>query len=145
MKILKSALILTAITFFIIACTQNHVPGPDVAEKTPDVGNVDGNSQAAPTPGDHLATARKIYSGQCINCHKEDGSGGVSEIDGVKIKAPNFRSEKMKKDSDKDWIEAIENGEKSDGMPAFKGKISDEDIRNLVKLIRHDFQGKKDN
>jgi hypothetical protein len=28
-------------------------------------------------------------------------------------------------------------------MPAFKGKISDDDIKNLVKLIRKDFQGKQ--
>ncbi len=48
----------------------------------------------------------------------------------------------MRNDKDADWIETIENGAKEDGMPAFKGKISDEDITNLVKLIHHDFQGK---
>jgi mono/diheme cytochrome c family protein len=99
------------------------------------------NSPAA-TPPDELASAREIYSAKCINCHKEDGTGGITDIEGKKIKAPNFKSERMRKDSDEDWIKVIENGEKEDGMPAFKGLISDTDIKNLVKLIRRDFQGK---
>ncbi len=99
--------------------------------------------EVTPETIDDLASARKIYSEKCANCHKENGSGGLTVLnDGTKIKAPNFTSERLKKDADDDWIEAIEHGAKEDGMPAFKGKITDDDIKNLVKYIRREFQGK---
>jgi len=90
---------------------------------------------------DDLAAAGKIYSEKCVSCHRENGAGGEKTLDdGRRIKAPNFSSERMRKDDDADWIEAIENGVKEDGMPAYKGKISDEEIKNLVKYIRREFQ-----
>ena len=48
----------------------------------------------------------------------------------------------MLKDDDADWLEAIQNGVPEDGMPAFKDKLSEQEIKDLVKLIRKDFQKK---
>ena len=48
----------------------------------------------------------------------------------------------MKKEEYSEWIEVIEHGEKDEGMPAFGDKLNDEDIKNLVKFIRREFQGK---
>ncbi len=97
----------------------------------------------APATIDDLASARKIYSEKCAKCHKEDGSGGITELESGKIKAPNFKSERMKKGGDDDdWIETIENGAKEDGMPAFKDKLSENEIKDLVKFIRKEFQQK---
>jgi mono/diheme cytochrome c family protein len=141
MKIYKLELIYTALGLFIFACAQNQTTNTNVANNTAIVVNNNQNTPAATTP-DELASAKKIYSEKCIKCHKEDGTGGVTDIEGTKIKAPNFTTDKMKSHPDKDFIETIEKGAKEDGMPAFKGKISDDDIKNLVKLIRRDFQGK---
>ncbi len=142
MKFLKIGLVLSAILLFIIACNQTQTTNTNLASNTAVVTNSN-NSTVMPTAAtDELAAARKIYSEQCTNCHKEDGKGGISTIDGKRIKAPDFTTDKQKKEPDAEYVEKIENGEKEDGMPAFKGKISDDDIKNLVKLIRKDFQGK---
>ncbi len=143
MKFLKIALVLSANLLFIIACNQTQTINTNITGNTAVVTNSN-ISIATPAPAeDELASARKIYSEQCVKCHKEDGTGGVSIINGKRIKAQNFTSDRQKKAPDSEYIEVIENGEKEDGMPAFKGKISDDDIKNLVKLIRKDFQGKQ--
>ena len=147
MKYLKLGLILTAVSLFIFACSQTTTTNSNVANNSLVAVNSANNSNTnAATPAaanDELASARKIYSETCVKCHKEDGTGGIKEIEGRKIKAPNFHSERMMNDKDEDWIETIENGAKEDGMPAFKGKISEEDIKNLVKFIHRDIQKKQ--
>ena len=137
MNYLKIGLILTAAALFAAACGQNAV----VNQNT--VAVINQNTVAAPPVAvDELAAAHKNYTELCIKCHKEGGIGGISDIDGKRIKAPNLTSERMKKDDDADWIDSITNGIADEGMPAFKDKLNDGEIKDLVKLIRRDFQGK---
>ena len=143
MNFLKINLILWAFLLFVIACSQTNTTNTNPANNTAVVANANASIPQPTAPTDELAAARKIYSEQCVNCHKENGTGGVSTIDGKRIKAPDFTTDRQKKEPDAEYIEVIENGEKEDGMPAFKGKISDDDIKNLVRLIRKDFQGKQ--
>lgn len=145
MKFLKSVLFLMSIGLFVFACSQNTANNTVNVNSNTTVVNSAVNSNAVNTsePADELASAKKIYSEKCIKCHKEDGSGGVTAIEGTKIKAPNFHSDRMINDKDADWIETINNGAKEEHMPAFKGKISDEEITNLVKYIHRDIQKKK--
>ncbi len=152
MKLFKSVLVLTAVVMFIIACTGSQTNNTSSSGNTniasdtniSDNATVMTNSSpdALPAAADELASARKIYSERCTKCHKEDGTGGVTEIEGKKVKAPNFTSDKLKNEPDAEFVEVIEHGEKEDGMPAFKGKLSDEEIKSLVKFIRREFQGK---
>jgi len=140
MKKFKFGLILTALAFFIIACNQTSNSSINAPVDTTAVAPA--NPEVTPLTLDDLAAARKLYLETCVKCHKEDGKGGVSEIEKVKIKAPNFTSERMKKDEDAEWIKVIKHGEKEEGMPAFDGKLSDDEIKDLVKFIRKEFQQK---
>lgn len=142
MKILKISLISLTVALFVFACSQNKTT--ETNTNTANVAVVASNSNAQ-TPAaavDELAAARKTYSEVCIKCHKEGGLGGATEIDGKRIKAPNFTSERMIKDDDADWIDSIENGIADEGMPAFKGRLTEQEIKDLVKMIRKDFQKK---
>ncbi len=143
MKYLKTSLVLSVLFLFFIACNQNK------PTNTNSVGNsaiVAANNSAAvqPTVGatDELASTGKIYSENCVRCHKEDGTGGKVEIEGTTINAENFTADKMKNMTDVKYIGYIENGVPDEGMPAFKGKLTDDEIKNLVKFIRSEFQGK---
>jgi mono/diheme cytochrome c family protein len=140
MKTFKIILALSLLTIFILACsqTQNTNTNSNTAAV---VNNTTANMNATPsaTP-DELASARKIYSEICVRCHKETGEGGVVEIEGSKLKVPNLKTEGKMKDPDSEFIEQIEGG--GDGMPAFKDKLSEQEIKDLVKLIRKDIQGK---
>lgn len=139
MKSIKLGLIFSALALFAIACSQTANVNTNAPANA--VSNAAPQAEITPAATDDLASAAKIYSEKCVKCHKEDGAGGVTTFDdGSKVKAPNFASDRKRKDKDEDWIETINNGAKEDGMPAYKGKISDDDIKNLVKYIRREFQ-----
>ncbi len=91
---------------------------------------------------DELAEARNIFMEKCVRCHKEDGTGGKTYIDDIEIRVPNFRSERMKREPDDDFIKAITKGIPDEGMPSFEKELSQEQIKQLVAFIRKEFQGK---
>src|SRR5688572_16520766 len=96
MRFLKTAVLISALLIFIAACTDSASNNPATSNN----GNSAVNNSAAAKPSatiDELAAARKVYSERCVKCHKQDGSGGEVDIDGIKIEAEDLRSEKMKK------------------------------------------------
>ncbi len=142
MRLIKLLFVATAAIIFAIACgggaTNQTTSNSNTAKNT---AQSNSTPVAAATP-DELAAAKKIYSEKCVKCHKENGTGGVTEIDGEKIKAPDFTAAKLKDASDNSFVDTITNGAKEDGMPAFKGKLTDDEIKSMVKLIRKEFQQK---
>ena len=144
MKFLKIGLVTATLAIFIFACSNDKTTTTINSTVTTNSTNTAANKPNTPpaTPTDELASVRKIYSEECGKCHKENGTGGESVVDGKKLKAPDFTSEKLKAEFDEaDLIDVITNGE-GNKMPAFGKKLSESDIKNLVKLIRKDFQGK---
>ena len=141
MKLFKSNLILFSICLFVFACTETENTKTTPANGANKIANTEPASQ--PTAAiDELASARKIYSEKCAACHKDDGSGGKTEIEGKTINAENLTTEKMKKEPDAEYIEHIEEGIPSEGMPAFKGKLTDQEIKDVVAFIRKELQSK---
>jgi len=88
-------------------------------------------SNAAP---DEFAAVRATFQKNCAGCHGEDGTGGTKTVDGKKLKVPSFHEAHALKDSDEDFIKQIANG--GDGMPAFKDKLSPEEMTDVVRYIR---------
>ena len=144
MIFLKTTFILTVFAIFLLACNeaaQNNVDSTNAKTNITNVTNAAVASQ--PTqPADELASAREIYTTSCSNCHKEDGNGGKVEIDGKTIKADSLITDKMKNMSDEKYIKYIENGIPDEGMPAFKGKLDDRQIKDVVNYIRRELQKK---
>lgn len=142
MKFFKFALLLTALSLFILACTETDTtktsPANDANKLTQPT------QQAQPTATvDEMASTRKIYTDQCARCHKEDGSGGKTEIEGTTINAENLTTDKMKKMTDAKYVDYIKNGIPDEGMPAFKDRLTEDEIKNVIKFIRTEFQGNK--
>ncbi len=139
MKFIKIGLILAALALFVFACAENNKLTTT---------NSNSPSAAAPTTAqptaslDELAAAKKIYTDDCAKCHKEDGAGGKVVIDGKTIKAASLISAYSKKDDDAEIAGHISEGISDEGMPAFKDRLNDGQIKDLVKYIRRDLQGK---
>jgi cytochrome c6 len=72
------------------------------------------------------------YKAKCANCHAADGSGNTPV--GKALKIADLRSDEVQKKTDAQLIEVTTNGK--DKMPAFKGKLSDDQIKQLVAFIR---------
>jgi mono/diheme cytochrome c family protein len=143
MRLFKFSAILFACTMLAAACAENNPTGTNSAAPAgrPVVVTTEPANTATPAaPIDEMAAIRATYAQKCVACHKEDGSGGKVTIEGETINAENLRTEKMKKMSDAKYIEYIEKGVPDEGMPAFKGKLTDQEISQLVKYIRTEFQ-----
>jgi len=80
---------------------------------------------AAPVVAEDAAA---LYKSKCQACHGPDGKGSAA---GQKMGAKPFS---QVKESDKELIEITKNGKAK--MPAYKDKLTDEKINELVKYIR---------
>lgn len=140
MNFLKISLILSAFALFVFACDAANKPDNTASNDAKTVEKT--NARTSPSAMDEIASGRSVYMETCVRCHKENGSGGKQTIDGTTINAENFTGEKMKSMSDEKYYKYIENGIPDEGMPAFKDKLTDEQIKNVVKFIRKEFQGK---
>ena len=89
---------------------------------------------------DELASGKKVYSASCVNCHKEDGSGGKVTIEGKTFDAEDLTSAKIKGFSDEKILGYIKNGVEDEGMPAFEGKLSEGEMRDVLKFVRVELQ-----
>jgi len=133
MKFCKSAIIFAAV--FAAACANSNT-----ANKLANAPTNTAQSQTNTAKVDELAASREIYSQKCVRCHQENGAGGKIQIEDVELRVPTLRDAE-EEDTDADYIRRIERGA-TGKMPAFKGKLTDEEIKNLVRYIRRDFQGK---
>jgi len=100
------------------------------------------NSNATPTVAstpDEFAAARVSYEKNCKVCHGANGEGGPVKLeDGTKLKVPSLREGHALKHADVEFAKQISLG--GDGMPGFGEKLRREEMNDLIKLIRHDFQ-----
>jgi mono/diheme cytochrome c family protein len=140
MKILKLCFVFSAIALFVLACSENKTANTNSTNIV-----VTNANSAALTPQptaakDEVAEAGKLYEQNCANCHKSDGTGGKKEIEGKTINVDNLTSDKMKKMADAKYFDYIKNGVPDEGMPAFKDRLSDDQINAVVKYIRTDIQ-----
>lgn len=83
-----------------------------------------------PTRADDAAT---LYEKKCSACHSADG-GGTSDM-GKKLGSPDLRSDAIQKETDAQLTDGITNG-KGKKMPAYKSKLTDDQIKDLVGYIR---------
>jgi len=83
------------------------------------------------TPTAQADDAAAVYKAKCAMCHGPDGAGTST---GKAMGAGDLRADTTQKKTDAQLIEATTNGQKK--MPAFKGKLTDEQIKDLVKYIR---------
>jgi len=78
------------------------------------------------------------YKKNCASCHAADGSGNTKM--GKKSGARDYRDAKVQASfSDSDATKAIKSGVKKDGkdkMKAYASKLSDAQIKALVKYVR---------
>jgi mono/diheme cytochrome c family protein len=72
------------------------------------------------------------YKAKCAMCHGPDGLGATPA--GKAMKATPFNSPDVVKASDADLIAATKNGKGK--MPAYAGKLTDPQIKDVVGYIR---------
>ena len=80
----------------------------------------------------HMAKGKKVYAKYCAGCHGATGDG-----DGYKLLGSdpaNLMSPAMKRKSDSVLLKSIHEG--NPNMPSWKGRLSEQDSRNVLAYIR---------
>lgn len=95
---------------------------------------------SARSAGDSIETQRK-YKAYCAECHGRNGQGNGPTSTILKTKPRDFGDcDRMARVSDQLMIEIIRDGGYANGlsadMPAWRYALSEEDMRDLVVLIR---------
>lgn len=82
--------------------------------------------------------AAALYKSKCASCHAADGSGDTPI--GKKMAVKSFSDPEVAKATDAAWIDATKKGKGK--MPAYEGKLTDDQIKELVTFIRGLSKGK---
>jgi cytochrome c6 len=83
-----------------------------------------GASVRADGPGD--------FKAKCAMCHGADGTGSTAT--GKALKVRDLASPDVQSQTDAQLTEIVTNGKNK--MPAYKGKLTDDQIKGLVAYIR---------
>jgi cytochrome c6 len=75
--------------------------------------------------------AEALYKSKCQVCHGPDGKGSAA---GQKIGVKDLHSPEVAKQSDEELFNATKQGKGK--MPAYDKKLTDDQIKQLVKYIR---------
>lgn len=135
MKLFALALTCVAIALVAVACTETATPTNTNTSSA-------AASPAAPSPAasvDEFATAKANYQKHCEACHGPEATGGLVKVDNKQIKVPSLKAEHALKHTDDQITKMITNGEEE--MPAFKDKLSSQEIALMVRYVRK-IQGK---
>ena len=133
MKSIRLTLLCALVALLTFACTE--ATPPTNLTTTPAATA----SPAATATPDEFAAARANYKKNCESCHGEKAEGGIVKVDNKKLKVPSLKTGHAIHHPDADLAKKITAG--GDGMPAFKDKLKQEEIQELVRLIRKEFQG----
>ena len=124
--------VLMIIVCALVTCACSNQPNTTTNTETK-------ASPAATATPDEFAGVRGIFAKECQNCHTADGTGGRVKLeDGKTLKVPSFRAGHALRHTDSDFRRQVMEG--GDGMPAFKDKLSPQQIDELIRLIRQEFQ-----
>jgi mono/diheme cytochrome c family protein len=135
MKSIRLTLLCALVALLTFACTEATPPTNLTTTPTAAVSPA---AAATATP-DEFAAARANYKKNCESCHGEKAEGGIVKVDNKKLKVPSLKTGHAIHHPDADLAKKITAG--GDGMPAFKDKLKQEEIQELVRLIRKEFQG----
>lgn len=134
MKLIALALTCMAVALVVAACTETVTP-----TNRPTATGSPAAPSATATP-DPMAAARANYVKNCEPCHGPEGVGGLVKVEDKQIKVASLKSPGVIKHTDEQLAKVVSNGEEA--MPAFKDKLTQAEIQDLIKFVRKEFQGK---
>lgn len=134
---LRLVSVLAAFTLIAGACTSSPASNNAPVSRTPDtveaVTVLPTNSNRTQTDG---LNGHELYAENCMVCHRKTATGGATTIQGKKIKPADLTKERLRTWSDDRWLRDVQAGDPDEGMPAFKEKLSPEQIMAIVNYIR---------
>ena len=134
MKLISLALTCVAIALIAVACTETASTTNTARSSASPA------APAATASVDEFAAAKANYKKNCEACHGPEATGGLVKVEKKQIKVPSLKADHALKHTDEQLTKMITNGEED--MPAFKNKMSAQEISEMVRYIRKEIQKK---
>ncbi|WP_447976885.1 c-type cytochrome [Candidatus Nitrospira bockiana] len=78
-----------------------------------------------------------VYRLHCARCHGATGLGDGPQAKDLKVRPTNFQSPAFQTKSDDQVLRSIEFGEVDSPMHAWRDRLTDEEIREVLSYLRH--------
>ena len=134
MKI-KALILFAGLLTAVGACSQKAV-NSNTSSNAAKVDTPAPASSASPAEVQGLVSGAKLYATNCMTCHQDSGKGGKVTVDGKTMEPDDLTSAKMKAKTDEKLYSYIADGIVDEGMPAFKDKMTVEEMKAVVKHVR---------
>lgn len=82
------------------------------------------------------SNGEQVYKAKCAMCHGQDGLATTPVAKMMSV--PSFKSPAVAKMSEADMLASVNNGKGK--MPAYKGKLTDAQIHDVIAYIRQHLQ-----
>ena len=92
----------------------------------------------AESAGGDAANGKAVYAGKggCVNCHGAAGRGDGPAGKMLNPPPADFTNQKSKAKKDAELLKIIQDGRTGTAMAAFKGQLSEQEIRDLLAYVR---------
>ncbi len=81
-----------------------------------------------------MSEGERKFNAKCAACHGKDGKGQTTM--GKKLKVKDLTDGAIAKYTDDQLVKKIEVGDPAKKFPAFKGKLSEDEIRSIAVYLR---------
>ena len=77
-----------------------------------------------------------IYKEHCLRCHGQLADGNGPDAGDLIVRPTNFQTPRVREKSDFEFLIAISNGVLFSPMHSWRGRLSDEQMRDVIQYIR---------
>lgn len=126
------------------SCSQSTQPNANSTSANMTTANTEPRPTNSVKPVEiAVKSGKDLYTINCMTCHKDSGKGGKVTVEGKTINPDDLTSANMIAKTDDKLYSYIADGIVDEGMPAFKDKLSPEEIKSVVAHVRTLQQGKQ--
>lgn len=148
LALLVAGAVSATLSFFLLSArTALDTPNPfeiSIAEAGKGFlvpGDVQAKTNPAPSGIDTVRAAQPIFTSRCVVCHGGDGKANTTIGAHIYPRAADLTAPRTQGKSDGTLFWIIQNGLPHTGMPGWQDTLSDDQIWQLVRLIRQLPQG----
>lgn len=149
MRSSKLVILVLACCFWVVSCNQS-APEPNTKRAVANTTATTNTASNLVKDSDTVAKGPEsveadvtnddiglnLYAKKCMICHKDSGKGGKVTLEGKTINAADLTSARIRAKSDEKLLSEVKAGVPDEGMPAFRDKLSDAEIKLIIEKIR---------
>lgn len=105
----------------------------DLTDVAAYIHSVEATPKIAVMSSQDMATAKQVYTANCVSCHGDDGAGNGAAAGALKPSPVNFH---VRQPSDQRGSTVLEEGIPGSAMPAWKSRLTPDQARLLVQYVQ---------